>query len=66
METNTTENKRYKILLVEDDKFDQLAFKRSVEGENLLYNCTTVESVSEARTILDSEWTAPQKLYHFK
>lgn len=49
------ENKRYKILLVEDDKFDQLAFKRLVEDENLPYTYTMVESVSEVKTVLSSE-----------
>jgi len=52
METKTTENKRYKILLVEDDEIDQMAFKRSIEERNLLYNCTMAGSVSEAETIL--------------
>ncbi|UCE98933.1 MAG: PAS domain S-box protein [Planctomycetota bacterium] len=45
-------NKRYKILLVEDDKMDQMAFKRLVEEENLPYDCTIAGSVSEAQSIL--------------
>ena len=48
-------NMRYKILLIEDNKLDQMAFKRLVEGENLPYDCTIAGSVSEARDILGSE-----------
>jgi len=49
------ENTRYKILLIEDDKLDQMAFKRLVEDENLPYDCTIAGSVSEAHSILGSE-----------
>jgi len=49
------ENIKHKILLIEDDKLDQMAFKRSVEDANLLYDCTIAGSVAEARSILDSE-----------
>lgn len=49
------ENRRYKILLVEDNKLDQMAFKRFMEDENIPYDYTIVDSVSEARNILDSE-----------
>jgi len=49
------ENTRHKILLIEDDKMDQLAFKRSVEEQELPYDCTITGSVSEARSILDSD-----------
>jgi len=48
-------NTRYKILLIEDDKLDQMAFKRLVEDENLPYDCTIAGSVSEAKSILASE-----------
>ena len=54
MENKTTENTRYKILLVEDDKLDQMAFKRLVKEENLPYDCTIAGSVSEAKSILGS------------
>jgi PAS domain S-box-containing protein len=45
----------YRILLIEDDRLDQMAFMRFVEGENLPYDCTIAGSVSEARTLLGSE-----------
>ena len=48
------ENTRYKILLVEDDKLDQMAFKRLIKDENLPYDCTMAGSVSEAKSILGS------------
>ena len=40
------------ILFVEDDKLDQIAFKRFVEAEKLPYDCTIADSVSSARGIL--------------
>ena len=46
---------RYKILLIEDDKLDQMAFERLVKDENLPYDYTIAASVSEARSILGSE-----------
>jgi len=46
------ENTRYKILLIEDDKLDRMAFKRMLEEEELPYDCTVAGSVSEARDIL--------------
>ncbi len=49
------ENTRYKILLIEDDKLDQMAFKRLVEDTELPYDCTIAGSVSEAQSILGSE-----------
>ncbi len=49
------ENTRYKILLIEDDKLDRMAFKRMLEEEELPYDCTVAGSVSEARDILSSE-----------
>src|SRR3972149_5664673 len=49
------ENTRYKVLLIEDDKLDQMAFKRSVEEQKLPYECTIASSVSEAKSILGSE-----------
>ncbi len=48
------ESRRYRILLVEDDKTDQIAFKRSVQEQELPYDCTIVSSVSEARSTLGS------------
>ncbi len=49
------EHTTYKVLLIEDDKLDQMAFQRFVEKEKLLYDYTIVGSVSEARSILGSE-----------
>jgi PAS domain S-box-containing protein len=44
---------RYRILLVEDDKLDQLAFKRYVDKNEIPYDCTIVGSVAETRNVLD-------------
>ncbi len=44
-----------RILLVEDDKVDVMAFKWLLEEENLAYDCTVVSSISEARRTLDSK-----------
>jgi len=44
--------RKFRILLVEDDQVDQLAFKRFVERENLPYNYVVAGSVSEARDAL--------------
>ena len=49
------ENHKYKILLIEDDKLDQAAFKRLVEEQQLPYDYTIAGSASEARKILPSE-----------
>lgn len=48
-------NTRYKILLIEDDRLDQMAFQRFVENEKLLYDYTIAGSISEAQSILGSE-----------
>ncbi len=48
-------NTRYKILLIEDDKLDQMAFNKLVEEENLPYDCTMAGSVSEAKCTLSSD-----------
>ncbi len=49
------ENTKYKILLIEDDKLDQMAFLRMVETENLPYDCTKADSVAQAKQLLQSE-----------
>jgi PAS domain S-box-containing protein len=49
------ENTPYKILLIEDDKLDQMAFTRMVESKELPYDCTIAGSVSQASGILKSE-----------
>ncbi len=48
-------NTRYKILLIEDDKLDQMAFERLVKDEKLPYDYKIAGSVSEAKSILGSE-----------
>lgn len=48
-------NKNYKLLLIEDDKIDQLAFTKMVQEENLPYNCTLADSVSDAKDILNNQ-----------
>jgi len=55
MENKTMENTRYKILLIEDDKLDQMAFMRMVQDKELPYDCTLAGSVSEAKGILGRE-----------
>ena len=49
------EEKRYKILLVEDDRLDQMAFKRMVKEENLPYDYTIAGSVAQAGQVLGGE-----------
>lgn len=49
------EDTKYKVLLIEDDKLDRMAFKRFVEDEKLPYDLTAVRSISEAKDILGSE-----------
>ncbi len=49
------ENTRYKILLIEDNELDQMAFKRYVEGNAIPYDCTISGSVSQAKQVLNSE-----------
>ena len=48
------ETTRYKILLIEDDKLDQMAFVRMVEEKGFSYDCTVAGSVSEAKDILST------------
>jgi len=49
------EEQRTKILFVEDDKTDQLAFERTVRGDELPYDYIIAGSVSEGRKVLRSE-----------
>lgn len=50
---NQTDNK-YKVLLIEDDVIDQMAFERCVKTEGLPYDYKIAGSVSEAKEILTS------------
>lgn len=49
------DEKRYRILLVEDDRLDQMAFKRMVKEQNLPYDYTIAGSVAQAGQILGGE-----------
>lgn len=48
------ENKKYRILLIEDDQLDQMAFTRFVESNAIPYDCTVSGSVSDAKQVLNS------------
>jgi len=49
------ENKRYKMLFVEDNDLDQQAFERLVKDEQLPYDYKIAGSVAQARAIYASE-----------
>lgn len=49
------ENIRYKILLVEDNKLDQMAFEKLIQDDKLPYDYTIIASVAEAKQILACE-----------
>ena len=55
MADENTEATTYRILMVEDDRLDQMAFKRMVKEQNLQYDYTIAGCVSEAREILRRE-----------
>lgn len=46
---------RFSVLLIEDDKVDQMAFKRLVREKDLPYDYSIAGSISEARTVLSAE-----------
>ncbi|HEC04141.1 MAG TPA: response regulator, partial [Phycisphaerales bacterium] len=46
------DNVRHKILFIEDNKLDQMAFKRFVDKNAIPYDCTIVGSVAESRSVL--------------
>jgi DNA-binding NtrC family response regulator len=52
MNQNMTD--KIKILLIEDDAVDQMAFKRFVSDGQLPYECSIASSVSEAKRILNA------------
>jgi len=54
MEINIMGNARYKVLFIEDNHLDQMAFKRFVDENDLPYDCTIASSVAEALQTLDS------------
>ncbi|KPK37519.1 MAG: hypothetical protein AMJ65_14365 [Phycisphaerae bacterium SG8_4] len=45
---------KYRLLLIEDDKLDQMAFERFVKKEKLPYDYMIAGSVSEAKSLLES------------
>lgn len=45
-------DKNYSVLLIEDDRVDQLAFKRFIEQSDLNYNFEVVSSFREAKQVL--------------
>ena len=49
------ENTRYKVLFIEDNQLDQMAFKRFVDENDIPYDYTIASSVKEALQTLDSE-----------
>jgi len=49
------ENTRYRILLIEDDKLDQMAFERLVKQQQLPYDYKIVGSFAQAKSILASD-----------
>jgi PAS domain S-box-containing protein len=55
MEKKTMENKRYKMLFVEDNDLDQQAFERLVKDEQLPYDYTIANSVAQAKAIYASK-----------
>jgi len=46
---------RIKVLLIDDDRVDQMAFKRLVRDENLSFDYAIAGSVSDATTVLNSQ-----------
>ncbi|MFQ6034939.1 MAG: response regulator, partial [Sedimentisphaerales bacterium] len=55
MADKTTENTTYKVLLIEDDKLDQMAFERLVKEQQLPYDYKIAGSFAQARSILDCD-----------
>jgi len=45
----------YRILLIEDNELDQMAFKRFVENNAIPYDCTIASCVAQARQSLGAE-----------
>ena len=49
------EKTRYKVLLIEDNQLDQMAFKRFVKTNGIPYDYTILSSIAEAKHTLDTE-----------
>ncbi len=52
---NKPDNPIVRILLIEDDTLDQMAFTRMVREQNLAYECTMAASVAKAKAVLNNE-----------
>jgi PAS domain S-box-containing protein len=52
MENKIMDNEKYRVLMIEDNKLDQMAFKRLVETEKLQYDYTIAGSVAQAQKVL--------------
>lgn len=48
------EHTKYKVLLIEDNKLDRMAFERFVEDQKLQYDYTAAQSISQAKELLKS------------
>lgn len=46
---------KIKILLIEDDEIDQMAFERMIKKQELDYDTTISPSISKAKTLLESD-----------
>ena len=46
------QNARYRVLLIEDDTLDQMAFTRFVNDAELPYDCTVAGSIADAKSTL--------------
>lgn len=46
---------RYKVLLIEDNQLDQMAFKRFVETKGIPYDYTIADSVADGKRALESD-----------
>ena len=44
----------YRVLLIEDNKIDQMAFTKLIQKENLPYNHVLADSICQAKNILDN------------
>lgn len=55
MSDKITKNTEYKVLLIEDDKLDQMAFERLIAEQELAYDYKIANSFTQAKSILNSE-----------
>jgi hypothetical protein len=60
MEIDIMKNTKYKVLFIEDNQLDQMAFKRFVGKNDIPYDCKIASSVSEALQALDYGFYTPQ------